>query len=226
MRDLFLTHPGQSWAVDLTCALLTEADLDRLDWSGAFADMEGLEAGNVANPDEGRQVGHYWLRAPERAPTIAQGEQIGTTRDAVLAFADGVRSGEITAPDGERFTDVIHIGIGGSALGPQLLIDALGVPGLQLHFVDNTDPDGIARVLAAVGDRLRHTLVVGVSKSGGTAETANGITLVRRAFARSGLEIGGHFVAVTGLGSRLDHQAREEGWLARFEMWDWVGGRT
>ncbi|MEZ4323540.1 MAG: glucose-6-phosphate isomerase, partial [Myxococcota bacterium] len=84
----------------------------------------------------------------------------------------------------------------------------------------------IARVLAAVGDRLRHTLVVGVSKSGGTAETANGITLVRRAFARSGLEIGGHFVAVTGLGSRLDHQAREEGWLARFEMWDWVGGRT
>ncbi|MCB9673670.1 MAG: glucose-6-phosphate isomerase [Alphaproteobacteria bacterium] len=226
MRDLFLTHPGQSWAFDLTAASLTDEEIDRLEWNPAFAEMEGLEAGNVANPDEGRQVGHYWLRSPERAPTVAQGTAIGTTRDAVLEFALGVRTGEITAPDGERFTDVIHIGIGGSALGPQLLVDALGDDVLRMHFVDNTDPDGIARVLADVGSRLRHALVVAVSKSGGTAETANGVTLVRRAVEAAGLEVGGRFVAITGKGSLLDHQAIEEGWLARFEMWDWVGGRT
>jgi glucose-6-phosphate isomerase len=226
MSDLFLSHPAQAWAIDLTRTGIAPAAVDALDWSDAFAEMDALEAGNIANPDEGRQVGHYWLRAPERAPTIAQGEAIGTTRDAVLTFAEDVRSGDITAPDGQRFTDVVHIGIGGSALGPQLLIDALGDDRIAIHFVDNTDPDGVARVLAAIGDRLRHTLVVGVSKSGGTAETKNGIALVRRAVEAAGLEVGGRFVAVTGKGSQLDMQAEHEGWLARFEMWDWVGGRT
>ena len=226
MSDLFLSHPAQAWAIDLTRTGIAAEAVETLDWADAFAEMEALEAGNVANPDEGRQVGHYWLRAPERAPTIAQGEAIGTTRDAVLQFAEDVRSGDIAAPDGHRFTDVIHIGIGGSALGPQLLVHALGDDHVGLHFVDNTDPDGVARVLAAVGDRLRHTLVVGVSKSGGTAETKNGIALVQRAVEAAGLEVGGRFVAITGKGSKLDQHAEQNGWLARFEMWDWVGGRT
>jgi glucose-6-phosphate isomerase len=98
--------------------------------------------------------------------------------------------------------------------------------GPTLHFVDNTDPDGIQRVIDRVGERLRHALVIGVSKSGGTAETANGIALVREAVLRQGLEVKGRFVAVTGQGSRLAHQAMDEGWLAIFDMWDWVGGRT
>ncbi len=226
MSDLFLSHPAQAWAIDLTRTGIASDAFEALDWSDAFAEMEALEAGNVANPDEGRQVGHYWLRAPERAPTIAQGEAIGSTRDAAISFAEKVRDGDIAAPDGHRFTDVIHIGIGGSALGPQLLVDALGDDLLTLHFVDNTDPDGVARVLAEVGERLRHTLVIGVSKSGGTAETVNGIALVQRAVEAAGLEVGRRFVAVTGKGSKLDRRADREGWLARFEMWDWVGGRT
>src|SRR5688572_9116627 len=106
--------------------------------------MAALEAGAVANPDEGRQVGHYWLRAPELAPTVGQAEAIGELADAVTAFAEDVRAGRVVAEDGLPFTDVLHVGIGGSALGPLLLVDALADgDGLDLHFLDNTDPDGI-----------------------------------------------------------------------------------
>ena len=130
--------------------------------------MQELEAGAIANADEQRQVGHFWLRAPEDAPTMGQAVAIGQTAEDVRAFAEGVRRGAIAAEDGMPFTDVLHIGIGGSALGPALLVDALGPAAddegtrrsLTLHFIDNTDPDGIARTLAAIGDDLRHTLVV------------------------------------------------------------------
>ena len=226
MTDLFLSHPTSGWALDLTRAHLEASAIDALPWERAFAEMEALEAGAEANADEGRQVGHYWLRSPDRAPTIQQGQAVGTTRDAVLEFADAVRAGRITAPDGSRFTHVLHIGIGGSALGPQLLVDALGDGSLALHFVDNIDPDGIARVLARIGNDLRTTLIVTVSKSGGTAETKLGSQLVALACAEKGLEVAGRMVAVTGVDSALDRQAVTEGWLARFEMWDWVGGRT
>lgn len=227
MRDeLFLAHPSAGWALDLTRAHLQPAAIASLPWEAAFAEMRELESGAIANADEGRQVGHYWLRAPDRAPTINQGQSIGSTREDVLTFAASVRDGGITAPDGSRFTDVIHIGIGGSALGPQLLVDALGDGSMGLHFVDNIDPDGVARVLRRVGDRLRSTLVVAVSKSGGTAETKHGLELVCRAVTERGLELPGRLVAVTGEGSALDERARSEGWLKRFAMWDWVGGRT
>lgn len=225
MDELFIAHPGTDLALDLTRTGLRPEQLDALDWSTAFAEMEALEQGAIANVDEGRQVGHFWLRAPERAPSIPLGQVIGTTRDAVLTFAADVREGRIQAPIGEPFTDVLHVGIGGSALGPQLLVDALGGDGLSLHFVDNLDPDGIARTLAALRPRLATTLVVGVSKSGGTPETAHGLTLARRALEAAGLDAPRHLVAVTGEGSRLDEVAVNEGWLARFAMWDWVGGR-
>ncbi len=224
---LFLHHGTDPISVDATTMGVDAAALDALPWAQAFAAMEALEAGAIANADEQRQVGHYWLRSAQRAPTMGQAAAIGDTADEVRAFAAGVRSGAIGAPDGEPFTDVLHIGIGGSALGPQLLIDALSDHGgLRLHFLDNIDPDGIARVLARIGDALRHTLVVVVSKSGGTAETAHATDLVQRRVVDVGLEWPGRCVAVTGEGSKLDRQAVQEGWLARFPMWDWVGGRT
>lgn len=226
MDDLFLAHPTHHIALDLTRAGLAAGQLDELPWEAVFQAMEDLEAGSIANPDEQRQVGHYWLRAPDRAPTIELGEVIGSTRDAVLEFAARVCTGALLAPSGDRFTDVLHVGIGGSALGPQLLVDALGRGPMRLSFVDNLDPDGIQRTLDALGQRLDTTLVVAVSKSGGTPETAHGLTLARRALEARGLDAPGHLVAVTGAGSRLDRQAEEQGWLARFAMWDWVGGRT
>ncbi len=183
--------------------------------AAAFEAMDALESGAIANADEGRRVGHYWLRAPERAPP-AEAAAIRAMQAQVLDFAAGIR-------DRGTFTTVLQVGIGGSALGPQLLCHALDTD-RTVAFLDNTDPDGTARTLAQLDPA--HTLVLVVSKSGGTKETRNAMLQARAWVERSGLGWAERAVAVTGAGSVLDELAREEGWLARFPMWDFVGGRT
>ena len=84
----------------------------------AFASMIELEAGAIANPDEKRMVGHYWLRDASLAPTPELAHDVDGTKDDILAFAKAVTAGEIVAANGKKFTDVLSIGIGGSALGP------------------------------------------------------------------------------------------------------------
>ncbi|HVZ64810.1 MAG TPA: glucose-6-phosphate isomerase [Lacunisphaera sp.] len=197
----------------------------------AFADMKALEAGAIANPDEKRMVGHYWLRAPELAPTPELRAAITDTLEAIKAFVAKVHKGEIAAPVGGKFREVLVIGIGGSALGPEFVSHALGrLKGgrdrMNVSFFDNTDPDGMDYVLKQLGSRLKQTLVLVISKSGGTPETRNGMLEAQAAFKAAGLDFAKHFVAVTGEGSKLDQTAQAEGWLARFPMWDWVGGRT
>jgi glucose-6-phosphate isomerase len=81
-------------------------------------------------------------------------------------------------------------------------------------------------VMAEIGDDLKRTLTIVVSKSGGTKETRNGMLEVGAAYERAGLVFGAHAVAVTGAGSVLERTARSEGFLEVFPMWDWVGGRT
>ena len=194
----------------------------------AFTDMAALEKGAIANPSEKRMVGHYWLRAPQLAPTQEIRDEITGTLASIRDFAAKVHSGAISGPKG-KFTHLLVIGIGGSALGPQFVSHALGKPGrdrMKVHFFDNTDPDGMDYVLAEIGDHLAWTLVVVISKSGGTLETRNGQLEAAAAFKAAGLPFAGHYVAVTGAGSKLDLLAKQEGWLARFPMWDWVGGRT
>jgi glucose-6-phosphate isomerase len=194
----------------------------------AFAAMTALEKGAIANPDEKRMVGHYWLRSPEIAPTKELALEITSTLNAIKAFAAQVHAGAIAGPKG-KFKHLLVIGIGGSALGPQFVSHALGQPRkdkLAVHFFDNTDPDGMDYVLAGLRGQLAKTLVVVISKSGGTAETRNGMLEAITAFKASSLDPAKHFVAVTGEGSKLDATATSEGWLARFPMWDWVGGRT
>ena len=196
---------------------------------GAFRAMAALEAGAIANPDEQRMVGHYWLRAPALAPSPELGQQINETVAAVRTFAQKVHAGSIAPTGGGRFTNLLIVGIGGSALGPQFVSDALGThqDKLKLHFLDNTDPDGMDRVIAQIGPKnLGTVLTLVISKSGGTKETRNGMLEIREAYRRAALNFPSHAVAVTGEGSELDRLAVEEGWLARFPMWDWVGGRT
>ncbi|CAI5523291.1 unnamed protein product [Closterium sp. Naga37s-1] len=127
-----------------------------------------------------------------------------------------------------RFTQVLSVGIGGSALGPQFVSEALAGtnPPLQVRFVDNTDPAGIDRQLDQIGAELSSTLVLVISKSGGTPETRNGLLEVQRVFREKGLDFARQGVAITQRGSLLDDTARMEGWLARFPMFDWIGGRT
>ena len=194
----------------------------------AFADMAALENGAIANPDEQRMVGHYWLRAPRLAPTPELAGEISSTLTAIKAFAAKIHTGAVAGPKG-KFKNLLVIGIGGSALGPQFVTHALGRPRkdkLAVAFFDNTDPDGIDYVLAGLRGQLAKTLVVVISKSGGTAETRNGMLEAIAAFHAAGLDPAKHFVAVTGASSKLDQTAQKENWLARFAMWDWVGGRT
>jgi glucose-6-phosphate isomerase len=195
----------------------------------AFEAMDDLERGGIANPDENRMVGHYWLRAPELAPTAEITGAIETTLADLKTFAAEVHAGKTSPPAADRFTRVLSIGIGGSALGPMFVHDALREPGrdtMQMYFMDNTDPDGLARVLAELEGRLDETLCIVISKSGGTPETRNGMVIAADAYRAAGLDFSAHAVAVTGEGSKLDRIAASEGWLARFPMWDWVGGRT
>jgi glucose-6-phosphate isomerase len=196
---------------DFFAAMQTRAE-------AALDAMARLEAGGIANPDEKRMVGHYWLRAPQLAPAELAGV-IKQTHAEVEEFAAAVhREG--------KFTDLLVVGIGGSALGPQFVADALGgaADRMRIHFFDNTDPDGMDRVLAQLAPRLKHTLVLVISKSGGTKETRNGMLEAEAVFRAEGLDFAKHAVAVTGDGSELDRYAT--GWLWRFPMWDWVGGRT
>ena len=195
----------------------------------AFTAMDALEKGAIANPDENRMVGHYWLRAPDLAPTAEITAEIRGTLTAIKTFAAKVHAAEIKPQTAGRFTQLLSIGIGGSALGPMFVADALGhgaTDKMVPHFIDNTDPDGLAHVLSRLGDKLAETLVVVMSKSGSTPETRNGMLVVADAYARKGLDFSRHAVAVTGAQSKLDQQAQGQDWLARFPMWDWVGGRT
>ena len=194
----------------------------------AFAAMAELEQGAIANPDEKRMVGHYWLRNPALAPTPAIRQEIEETIAAIKAFAAEVHKGAIHGAGGP-FKYVLLIGIGGSALGPQFVANALGYPAtdkLTLFFSDNTDPDGMDRVFAQIGADLNRTLCLVISKSGGTKETRNGMLEVEAAYKKAGLDFGRHTVAVTSRNSALDKYAAQHRWLRTFPMWDWVGGRT
>src|SRR5258708_11139832 len=194
----------------------------------AFAAMRELEAGAIANPDEKRMVGHYWLRTPALAPSPEIQKDIRDTIAGIKDFAGDVHQGRRRGAGGP-FKNLLLIGIGGSALGPQFLANALGHPGsdkLAIFFFDNTDPDGFDRVLARIRPELGRTLCVVVSKSGGTKETRNGMLEVEAAYRGAGLDFGTHTVAVTSRGSELDELAQQKGWICRFPMWDWVGGRT
>jgi glucose-6-phosphate isomerase len=197
----------------------------------AVQEMIAVEAGEKVNTDEGRMVGHYWLRNPEVAPGD-QGVAIMQTQRCIDEFARDVFA--------ERFSNILWIGIGGSGLGPQLLHDSLRVPGVtpNMFFFDNTDPFGFQRTLGDIEQAggLRSTLTVIVSKSGGTKETANGMKFAKAAYEKASLSFEAHAAAVTQPGSALDKLAGPESaddpksvgpkWLESFAIWDWVGGRT
>ena len=215
-------------------------DISRINFSDSFLDdmrhrmkkliktWPSLEAGSIANPDENRMVGHYWLRNSSLAPTPELRIGIDNCLEKVKQITADVHNGVITGASG-NFKNFLIIGIGGSALGPQFVADALGSPKqnkLSPYFFDNTDPDGMDRTLDLLDGQLGQTLVIVISKSGGTPETRNGMLEVQAAYQKNGISFAQHAIAITGVGSKLDTVASEENWLARLPMWDWVGGRT
>jgi glucose-6-phosphate isomerase len=229
-QQYFLSYADLGFSIDISRMKFPDDFFEKMQprIEKAFAAMRELESGAIANPDEKRMVGHYWLRNPALAPSAELRADIEETNKHIKRFAADVHAGKIAAEDGKRFEHVLLIGIGGSALGPQFVADALGSSHdpMDIYFFDNTDPDGFDRVFDKIDKFLSQTLVVVVSKSGGTKETRNGMVEAEAKFKKKGLRFGKHAVAVTGVGSELDKYAEKNEWLARFPMHDWIGGRT
>ena len=176
-------------------------------------------------PSENRQVLHTAVRdvfreKPDHPGATAQAkEQLAHLRQFLNDLADGTLCND----QGQPFTTMVQVGIGGSDLGPQALCLALaayGLPGRQVRFIANVDPDDAGAVLADLD--LSRTLINVVSKSGTTLETLTNEELVRDFFDRAGLDPKRHFIAVTGAGSPMDNPDR---YRAVFHMYDYIGGR-
>src|SRR5213596_3694492 len=229
-QKYFLRYADLDFSIDISRMKFPDDFFEKMQprIEEAFAAMEELESGAIANPDEKRMVGHYWLRNPVLAPSAQFRADIEETNKRIKQFAADVHTGKIAAENGKRFEHILLIGIGGSALGPQFVADALSSKRdpMDIYFFDNTDPDGFDRVFDKIDKYLSQTLVVVVSKSGGTKETRNGMLEAEAKFKAKELQFGKHAVAVTGVGSELDKLAEKNNWLARFPMYDWIGGRT
>jgi glucose-6-phosphate isomerase len=229
-QNYLCTCPEMGFTLDISRMKFSAGFFEQMEpaMQRAFSEMRELEGGAIANRDENRMVGHYWLRNPSIAPSDDIRQEIETALEQIHAFTSKIHSGAITAQHGAPFKNILVIGIGGSALGPQFVADALTAPAnrMKTYFLDNTDPDGFDKVFAELGTSILETMAIVISKSGSTKETRNGMLEAKAAYQRAGLDFSQHAVAVTGAGSELDRLARAEGWLERFPMWDWVGGRT
>lgn len=184
--------------------------------SGFVQRRDAMLRGEIVNLTENRAALHTALRA---APFDAHGPhaaEINAALEKLLAFAETVRADD-------RITDVVNIGIGGSDLGPQMVVQALEhthSSRKRFHFVSNVDAHDLHATLRHLSPE--HTLFIVCSKTFTTRETLLNAELAREWFLGTGAsDIDQHFVAVTTAVDR----ARDFGISSCFEFWDWVGGR-
>ena len=166
-------------------------------------------------------------KLPEAEAEADQIIQDAEAQKKAADFANKVHAGEITNENGEKFTTVVQIGIGGSDLGPRALYIALenwakanNTSKMEAKFISNVDPDDAAAVLASVD--LAHALFIVVSKSGTTLETLTNEAFVKNALVKAGLNPSKHMLAVTSETSPL---AKSEDYLTAIFMDDYIGGR-
>jgi glucose-6-phosphate isomerase len=199
------------------------------DESQVVRQFKEMKQGNVINKIDGyeseeRMVLHTAARDLFGKPIHPEATaQAKTELDKLRAFLADLECGHIVNDAGEKMTNMVMIGIGGSDLGPRALYLALAAYAIDersVQFIANVDPDDAASVLRDLD--LRRTLVNVVSKSGTTLETLTNEELVRAAFLAAGLDPNKHFIAVTGKGSPMDNPSR---YLRSFYMFDYIGGR-
>jgi glucose-6-phosphate isomerase len=181
---------------------------------GVEAQRDAMLAGEPINTTEGRAVLHTALRAPPGAGPFSA--EVHGVLDAMLAYAERVRGDD-------RITDIVNIGIGGSDLGPAMVVGALQAycnPAQRVHFVSNVDGHDIAPLLATLD--AGKTLFIVASKTFTTQETMANAMAAREWFlARGGSDIARHFAATT----TNVKAAAGFGITTTFGFWDWVGGR-
>lgn len=206
---------------EVVTALMELADEARV-----YDKMERMQQGEILNcikgfSSENRAVLHTATRDffDDQQKARSAREAAALARDELEKLKAFMKDIEVS----NQFTDLIMIGIGGSDLGPYanfLGMEHLLKRGRNLHFINNVDPDNTASVLQKA--KLSQSLVVVVSKSGSTLETATNAEFVRSKFREAGLRPEKHFVSVTGEGSPMDDTSK---YLESFYIWDWIGGR-
>ncbi len=228
-RKYTLIDGKSSFSIDFAGMNFSEKDLAELapGFERARKEMARIEAGEIKNPDENRKVTHFADRQAYLSSSLF---------GAVEAFVEDIRSGAITGSTGKKFNAVAVNGIGGSALGPQLMQFAVNGPYwnelsdakrrnyLKIYFLDNTDPAGLTDLLQIMDPET--TLHLTISKSGGTQETRNNMIALESFYLSKGLCFAKHAAAITMKGSELDKKSRGEKWLRVFEMAESIGGRT
>ena len=185
--------------------------------------------GDLINQTENRAVLHTALRATENAAVMVDGvnvmPEVFSVKNKIKNFSNEVISGERKGFSGKQFTDIVNIGIGGSDLGPAMIVEALQFykNHLNVHFVSNVDGDHVNEIIKKLNPET--TLFVIVSKTFTTQETLSNAETIRSWFLQSASQedVAKHFVAVstniqkvTEFGINPDNV---------FPMWDWVGGR-
>ncbi|WP_293892096.1 glucose-6-phosphate isomerase [Flavobacterium sp.] len=186
-------------------------------------------SGENINKTEDRAVLHTALRAPQKATVLVDGQnvlpEIFEVKNKIKAFSNEVILGTRKGFTGKAFTDVVNIGIGGSDLGPAMVVEALQFykNHLNVHFVSNVDGDHVNEIIKKLNPET--TLFVIVSKTFTTQETLTNSETIRTWFWKSAKQedVAKHFVAVsTNIKKVTDFGINSEN---IFPMWDWVGGR-
>lgn len=186
-------------------------------------------AGDIINQTENRAVLHTALRAPETATILVDGKnvmpEIYEVKNKIKAFSNQIISGELKGFTGKPFTDIVNIGIGGSDLGPAMVVEALQYykNHLNVHFVSNIDGDHVNEVIKKINPET--TLFVIVSKTFTTQETLTNSETIRTWFLKSAKQedVAKHFVAVSTNIKKVTEFGIDSNNI--FPMWDWVGGR-
>lgn len=185
--------------------------------------------GQAINQTENRAVLHTALRAPEKATVLVDGKnvmpEVYEVKNKIKTFSNEVISGQRKGFTGKPFTDIVNIGIGGSDLGPAMVVEALQFykNHLNVHFVSNVDGDHVNEVIKKINPET--TLFVIVSKTFTTQETLTNSETIKEWFLKSGKHsaIAKHFVAVSTNIQKVTEFGIDSSNI--FPMWDWVGGR-
>ena len=186
-------------------------------------------SGEIINQTEGRAVLHSALRAPESYSVKVDGDnvipEVYKVKRKIKAFTKEVVNGDRKGYTGKPFTDIVNIGIGGSDLGPAMVVDALQYykNHLTTHFVSNVDGDHVNEVIKKLNPET--TLFVIVSKTFTTQETLSNANTIKSWFLKhaSDNDIAKHFVAVSTNIDSVQNFGIDPNNI--FPMWDWVGGR-
>ena len=221
---LYLDYSKQRIDADVLAALQGLAQ--QQDLAGRIAAMF---AGERINHTEQRAVLHTALRAPKDTPLVVDGRNVNgdvhRVLDRMAEFAGRVRDGRHRSATGERFTDIVNIGIGGSDLGPRMVNEALTeyCDGPRTHYVANVDGAQLASVLALL--EPASTLFIVTSKTFTTLETMANAGAARGWLVRALGEkaVAQHFIAVSTNAAEVQRFGIDT--QRMFEFWDWVGGR-